>query len=386
MKKAVLVGAGQFGRGGIGKLLEQSGYYVVLADINRTVIDDINARGEYTVRCVDDGTSVTVRNIRAVSSLTAEYVDECADADIICTCVGLSALGIIAPALAESIKKRRKSGCGKIINILACENALGGSTILKNFIFGYLDAEDAAYMEEHIGFPDCAIDSIIPPVADDLPADVSVEKYLEWDSLKSGFKGELPEIRGLDIVDDLTPYIERKLFTLNGPNAVTGAYGHLKGYSTVQEALDDPEIYDVVWSMMTEAGEMLARRHGFSPERMLEYREFIMRRFRNPRVIDTVARVAREPIRKLSPTDRIVTAMNLANGYGIETPAYITGVAAMLTYDNPDDAQSVELQKLIGDIGLEAALEKVSGIRRGTDVSSAIIKKYMILKNEIKKR
>ena len=290
------------------------------------------------------------------------------------------------PALAESIKKRRKSGCGKIINILACENALGGSTILKNFIFGYLDAEDAAYMEEHIGFPDCAIDSIIPPVADDLPADVSVEKYLEWDSLKSGFKGELPEIRGLDIVDDLTPYIERKLFTLNGPNAVTGAYGHLKGYSTVQEALDDPEIYDVVWSMMTEAGEMLARRHGFSPERMLEYREFIMRRFRNPRVIDTVARVAREPIRKLSPTDRIVTAMNLANGYGIETPAYITGVAAMLTYDNPDDAQSVELQKLIGDIGLEAALEKVSGIRRGTDVSSAKIKKYMILKNEIKKR
>ena len=102
MKKAVLVGAGQFGRGGIGKLLEQSGYYVVLADINRTVIDDINARGEYIVRCVDDGTSVIVRNIRAVSSLSAEYVDECADADIICTCVGLSALGIIAPPLLKA--------------------------------------------------------------------------------------------------------------------------------------------------------------------------------------------------------------------------------------------------------------------------------------------
>ena len=76
MKKAVLIGAGQFGRGVIAMLLEQSGYHVVLADINEEVIRDINTRGEYVVRRIDDrDESVTVRNISAISSLSPELVD-----------------------------------------------------------------------------------------------------------------------------------------------------------------------------------------------------------------------------------------------------------------------------------------------------------------------
>ena len=69
MKKAVLIGAGQFGRGVIGMLLEQSGYHVVLADINEDVINDINTRGEYVVRRIDeDDKSVQVKNISARAS------------------------------------------------------------------------------------------------------------------------------------------------------------------------------------------------------------------------------------------------------------------------------------------------------------------------------
>ena len=53
MKKAVMIGAGQIGRGFIGMLLEQAGYHVVFADINTDVINDINTRKEYTVHLVD---------------------------------------------------------------------------------------------------------------------------------------------------------------------------------------------------------------------------------------------------------------------------------------------------------------------------------------------
>ncbi len=377
MKKAVLIGAGQFGRGVIAMLLEQSGYHVVLADINEAVIRDINTRGEYVVRRIDDrDESVTVRNISAISSLSPELVEECASCEVICTCTGLTVLGKVAPAIAKSISRRKENGFTGTANVLACENAIGGTTVLKNFVLGYLNEEEKEYLEEHIGFPDCAIDGIIPPRRDALPADVTAEKYYEWDSLRSGFRGELPEIKGLHIVDDLSRYLERKLFTLNGPNAVTGCFGYRKGYKTVQESLADEEIYNVVWQMMEEAGEMLTKRHGFTEQEMLEYRSFIMKRFLNPHIIDTCVRVAREPMRKLAANDRIVAAMNYANSFGIATPAYVRGIAEVLSYNNPDDVQSSEMQQLIASLGIRKALEQLSGIPSDSETAAAVEAEY----------
>ncbi len=377
MKKAVLIGAGQFGRGVIAMLLEQSGYHIVLADINEAVIRDINTRGEYVVRRIDDrDESVTVRNISAISSLSPELVEECASCEVICTCTGLTVLGKVAPAIAKSISRRKENGFTGTANVLACENAIGGTTVLKNFVLGYLNEEEKEYLEEHIGFPDCAIDGIIPPRRDALPADVTAETYYEWDSLRSGFRGELPEIKGLHIVDDLSRYLERKLFTLNGPNAVTGCFGYRKGYKTVQESLADEEIYNVVWQMMEEAGEMLTKRHGFTEQEMLEYRSFIMKRFLNPHIIDTCVRVAREPMRKLAANDRIVAAMNYANSFGIATPAYVRGIAEVLSYNNPDDVQSSEMQQLIASLGIRKALEQLSGIPSDSETAAAVEAEY----------
>lgn len=377
MKKAVLIGAGQFGRGVIGMLLSQSGYHVVFADVNDSVIRDINERQEYSVRRIDKSDStVTVKNISAISSLSPQLIDEAASCDVLCTCTGLTALPKIAPVIAQSIVRRMEEGFDGFLNVLACENALGGSTILKNLVLTHLDAATQAYLGDHIGFPDCAIDGIIPPVKNALPADVTAEEYFEWDSLKSGFRGPLPEIQGLRIVDDLSPYLERKIFTLNGPNAVTGCFGWRKGYSTVQASLADPEIYAVVWQMMEEAGAMLSVRHGFTAEEMLQYRTFIMNRFQNEHIIDSCERVSREPIRKLAPNDRIVAAMNYAHSFGQATPAYYKGIAEVLHYNNPNDAQSVELQQLIRTLGLSATLEKLTGIPAVSEAAARIAAEY----------
>lgn len=362
-KKAVMIGAGQYGRGVIAMLLNRAGYDVLLADINMAVINDINERGGYTVKRINKTESeVEVKNVCAISSLDESLPERCAEADIICTCAGLNALEKIAPTVAKSISIRYAKNEKRAINVLACENALGGSTVLKEHVLKNLSEEEKKYVNEYIGFPDCAIDGIIPPVKNALPADVTAEEYYEWDSLKDGFRGELPQIEGLNIVDDLSPYLERKLFTLNGPNAVTGALGYEKGYATVQEALADKQIYDVVWAMMEEAGKMLSKRHGFSDEEMFRYRSFIMDRFLNPNVIDLNVRVVREPIRKLKPNDRIIAPMKYAHSYGIETPAYYKGIAAVMAYSNPDDEQSCEIQKQIKETGFLKTLENITGI------------------------
>lgn len=381
MKRAVLTGAGQYGRGVIGFLLEKAGYHVVFSDVNAAVVDDINRRKEYTVRRIGaEDSTYTVRNISAMLSNAPELIGEYASCDMICTSVGLTALEKVAPSIADGIRLRAAQGKKEYLNILACENGVGGSTRLKNCILSHLDEKSAAYLEEYIGFPDCAIDGIIPPVKNSFPADVVTETYYEWDALKSAFKGEIPQIDGLHAVDDLRPFLERKFFILNGPNAVTGALGWSKGYQTVQESLADGEIYETVWEMMREAGEMLCIRHGFPKEEMLRYRTFIMDRFLNPKVIDYNSRVAREPIRKLAENDRIVYAMNLCRESEVETPAYYKGIAAVLRYDNPQDAQSAELQKQIRACGVRKTLENVSGIRADSEAADEIEREYLLMK------
>ena len=43
MKRAIMIGAGNIGRGFIGALLEKSGYHVVFADVAEALISAINA-------------------------------------------------------------------------------------------------------------------------------------------------------------------------------------------------------------------------------------------------------------------------------------------------------------------------------------------------------
>ncbi len=81
-------------------------------------------------------------------------------------------------------------------------------------------------------------------------------------------------------------------------------------------------------------------------------------------------------MRKLAANDRIVAAMNFAHGFGIATPAYIKGIAEVLAYNNPNDAQSSEMQQLIAALGMRKALEQLSGIPAESETASEIEAEY----------
>lgn len=386
MKRAVMIGAGQIGRGFIGMLLEQAGYHVVFADLNMEVIDDINTRHEYTVHLVDTQcVNTRVSNISAMSSLDPRLIGEYEQCQLVCTAVGLTSLPKIAGPIARGIAARRAAGSTEYMNVIACENAVRGSSQLKALVEQQLSPEDLTYARQYVGFPDCAVDRIIPPAHGIEAAEVVVEKYHEWDVEKKDFRGPLPEIAGMELVDDLTAYLERKLFTLNGANVVTGAIAYLKGYRTVNEALKDEEIYSLVLGLMEECSAMLEKRHGFSPKSMADYRASLMQRFMNPYIIDEAVRVVREPIRKLSATDRLVAPMNYAHSYGIATPHYYRGIASVLLYDNPEDEQSIQMQALIRSLGLRPALEQISGVPAESAVAVSIEQEYEKLKEALGK-
>lgn len=363
MKKAVQFGAGNIGRGFIGALLSQSGYQVVFADVAEAIIDKINEDKAYTVHVMDvDCKDQKIENISGVNSTKPEAVDEIASADLVTTAVGLVTLPRIAPTIAQAIEKRMENGVKEPMNMIACENAIRGTSQLKKAVYENLSDAGKAYADEYVGFADCAVDRIVPPVKSENFIDVVVEEYFEWDVEKSGLKGELPQIEGMTLVDDLMAYIERKLFTLNTGHCITAYLGNLRGIPTIDKAIADEEIFGIVSAAMKESGDGLIKKYGFDPEKHAAYIKKIISRFKNPYLQDDVTRVGREPLRKLSPTDRLIKPMMTAAGYGLPVDHLVIGAGAALHYDNPNDKQSVELQEKIGAQGVRAAAAEITGL------------------------
>ena len=381
MKQAIMIGAGNIGRGFIGALLEKSGYHVTFADVAENLISAINERGSYTVHVQDrECAQFTVTNISGISSANQELVDAIAgDCELITTAVGLRILPIVAKPIAAGIKARRAAGSAQILNVVACENAIRGTSQLRDAVYANLSGADLDYAKEYVGFADCAVDRIVPKASFENPLDVAVEQYTEWDVEKAGWKGERPEIEGLGWVDNLDAYLERKLFTLNSGHAICAYLGALKGYRTIVESIADPAIGALVHQAMWESGEGLIKKFSFDPDAHHAYIERIFARFQNPFLADETTRVAREPIRKLAPTDRLMKPLMTAYGYGLNVDHLIFGAAAALHFNCPEDEQSVELMKAIEAEGVEKTLEKYTGLKPGDALFTRILDVYRAL-------
>ena len=363
MKTAIQFGAGNIGRGFIGTLLAQAGYKVVFADVNPTIIDRLHEDKKYVVQIRDtENQDIEISNIDGIYSTGTEIVDEISQAEILTTAVGLTILPRIAPAIADGIKKRYEAGSEEYLNIIACENAIRASSQLKDHIYKLLDTDQQAYCDKYVGFPDCSVDRIVPPIRNEVPTTVVVENYYEWNVEKASFKGGIPAIEGMNLADNLDAYIERKLFTLNTGHCITAYLGVLNGLATIKEAIENPEIYALVHEAMEQSGAGLVKKHGFDPGAHAAYIEKIIKRFKNPYLRDEVTRVGREPIRKLSASDRLVKPTLTAAGFGLPVDKLILGIGAALHYNNPEDPQSVELQAKIQEMGVREAFAEISGI------------------------
>lgn len=377
MKKAIQFGAGNIGRGFIGAVLSEAGYHVVFADVNEVVVNRINEDGKYTVEIMDTECSkVEITNISAVDSRSPELAKEIAQAQIVTTAVGLGILPRIAGALAAGISERKAQGVTEFLNVIACENGLRASSQLKEHVYTHLDEAQKAYADEYVAFPDCSVDRIVPPIKSENPIDVVVEKFYEWNVERASIKGEAPQIAGMNLADNLIAYIERKLFTLNTGHAITAYLGKLKGHKTIADSISDESIYAIVKAAMQESGEGLVAKYGFDHDAHFAYIDKIIGRFRNPHLQDDVTRVGREPLRKLSPNDRLIKPTLTAIEHGFATPNLVLGIGAALHYDNPEDPQSVQLQQAIAENGVAKALEQFSGISADNALAAQILEAY----------
>ncbi|MGD8204103.1 mannitol-1-phosphate 5-dehydrogenase [Pantoea sp. FN0305] len=377
--KALHFGAGNIGRGFIGKLLADAGIELIFADVNQAVLDALNARHQYPVHVVGEQAQVEmVTGVSAVNSTSDEVIALIAEVDIVTTAVGPQILERIAGSIARGLAKRSDSANSRPLNIIACENMVRGTSQLKQHVLAALPENLHAWVEQHVGFVDSAVDRIVPPgeAGSNDPLAVTVETFSEWIVDKTQFKGELPTIPGMELTDNLMAFVERKLFTLNTGHAITAYLGQLAGHQTIRDAILDPAVRAVVKGAMQESGAVLIKRYGFDPEKHAAYIDKILGRFENPYLKDDVERVGRQPLRKLSAGDRLIKPTLGTLEYQLPHDNLVKGIAAAMHYRSAQDPQAQELEALLKSAGPQAALAQVSGLDINSEVVAAVVKAY----------
>ncbi|KRE78924.1 mannitol-1-phosphate 5-dehydrogenase [Arthrobacter sp. Soil762] len=360
--KAVHFGAGNIGRGFVGLLLHQAGYEVVFADVADALIDQLAAADSYNVHEVGESPTVrTVDNFRALNSGTQEaaLVREIATADIVTTAVGPHILKFVAPAIAKGIAARA-AGLAPL-QVMACENAINATDILRAEVAALWD-DAAGSLDAAAVFANTAVDRIVPNQAPGQGLDVTVETFYEWVIDRTAFGDAAPVIPGATFVDELSPYIERKLFTVNTGHASAAYFGFEAGLEKISEAMADQDVAEDVRAVLEETKQLLVAKHGFNNDEQEAYVQKILVRFSNPHLPDTVNRVGRAPMRKLSRHERFIgPAAELAER-GIVPEALLGAIAAALRFTDPADTEATELAQILASSSAADATARITGL------------------------
>ncbi len=373
-EKIVVFGAGASGRGHVGLLAWQAGFEMVFVDKNSALVDALRRQGHYIVKLYgQESQEIVASGCRVYHSQERPAIaEEIRDARLVLTSVFDQNLSDVAQTIALGISACARAGRTAPLNCIACENMMDSSTTLGSHVRSLLKDADLTWCEEYVGFPDCMISRVVPRPEPD-PLAIIAEDYNEWTARAETFRGDKPAaLRALELVDNQSARLERKLFIHNGGHATCGYLGFHRGHRYIHEAVADPDVARQVIAALDELGEVVRRKWGFSAESIDHYKQDLCRRGAVPEMRDEVLRVVRDPIRKLSPRERLVAPATLAVEYGLPRLAIVRGIVAAVRYRHPQDPQSMELSERVSRQGLEKVLADVCGIAAGTPLAVEI--------------
>jgi mannitol-1-phosphate 5-dehydrogenase len=386
---AVIFGAGSVGRGFLGQLFSESGYEVVFVDTDEPLVEVLARRRSYVLLLagLEKVEDLTIGPVRAVNGLHTEQIAaEVANVSLMATAVGARALAVIAKSIADGLAKRWEAGQTAPLNVIVCENLHDAPAVLRGYVCEALPDALKPYVGERVGFVPAVIARMSPaPTSEQRAADpalIIAEPYKVLPVDRQAFVGDIPRVVGMEPVTPFDAYVARKLYIHNAAHAMLGYLGYRHGYAYGYEVLDDPWVRPLLDQALDESRRALVAEHGFDSQTLQEHVREILARLANRVLADPISRLARDPLRKLAPGDRLVGAARLAERHGIRPQGLAWGIAAALAYDDPDDTHAVELQTRLAREGLGGILHHVCDIEEGEPLAGLVRSRYRVLREE----
>ncbi len=280
----------------------------------------------------------------------------------------VSAVGLIVLTL----QRRFAAGIGEL-TVLSCDNLADNGHKLARAVYEYAQLLDAALAEQiraEVRFPCSMVDSITPATDDALKVQVSEalgvqdnwpiqrESFTQW-VIENNFSGPRPawEQVGVTFTDDVSGYEKAKLRILNGSHSSLAYLGILCGRETVFEGISDPDLAAFIDALLTQ--EVIPSLNPPAELDLVEYKNAILARYRNPHIRHLLAQIAWDGSQKLPFRLLGTVADNLAAGRSVKLLS--VGVAAWFHFLRFKLADGSELVDPLANVLLEAAAKCQGG-------------------------
>ncbi len=357
---ALHFGAGNIGRGFIGKVLFESGYHLTFADVNKDIINQIKGNQYYDVRYVEEEKrQFRISNVDALHSITEldAVIEQISKVDLITTSVGVDNLSKLVQIIISGLEARGT----KPIDIICNENSLNATSQLRGLIEKELMTGNYNINLDNVGFLNSAIDR---QAMNEFEAGVDiavVEPFYEWIIEINDLKNPVNKsIVGAHYVKDIMPFIERKLFIVNSEHAISAYIGYLHSKSTIQDVLASDQLVEYIRNVLDEHADYL--KYKYQTEDLDDYINTTLKRHGNTLLSDDIHRVGRNPLRKLSKTERIVGPVIKLNELGISATNSIKSIAIAMKYRNEEDQEAVKLAHILDENSIEEAIKIITSI------------------------
>lgn len=232
--------------------------------------------------------------------------------------------------LSQALAARMQAKAGPI-TLLCCDNLRHNGQVLERGLKEYLacaqQQELLAWVVEHASFPSCMVDRITPRASAEFlqeieqrygvvdPVAVNAESFQQW-VVEDSFANERPALERVDVsvVADVSEFEEAKIRILNGGHTALCYLAALGNIGYFHEAIRTPQLralYDNFQRREVIPGL------GDSPLDLEAYQQEIAKRFANPSLMDTVARICADGYSKMPQFILPTLEASLARG---ETP------------------------------------------------------------------
>lgn len=350
MSKIVVIGAGKTGRGFLGRLLQEAEKEFVFIDKNEELVNKLQEQKEFEVRFFGGvREAYKVNNFDAYTWKMEEVKEVFKNAELIFVSVGGQNLKDVGSELSQVLAR------DKHYYIVTAENASKPSVTLKEAI-----GKEKITVSESTVFCTTIEDEGIHINSENYP-------YLQCNA--ELLDGYVPDVRTVKTISNFSDFLTRKLYTYNAASCVIAYLGWKKGYTNYADAANDEEILELLDKNYEVTNRVLCKEFGYEPEDQKEFALLSRNKFCDRTIIDTVARNARDPQRKLAAEERIMGPIKLMYKYGEDASVLEQTAAAAILYDNDGEdawrkikAENTVEEILINICGLEKESESYQNI------------------------
>ncbi len=230
-------------------------------------------------------------------------------------------------------------------------------------------------LDNSVGLIETSIGKMVPIMTEEAlrgdPLLLHAEAYSTLILDATAFRNPIPDVPGLDPKENMAAYVDRKAFIHNFGHAACAYLGHLAdpGAVHIWETVEKAEVQGAARRAMWESGLALIRRYPqeFDEASQQEHIEDLLSRFANRALGDTIYRVGRDLLRKLSPGDRMVGALLMEAQEGVPAPATTLAAAAGFLFRASDEhgemfPADAHLAEQLEARGIDWALSEVCGL------------------------